>query len=58
MHGLQLREHLVRSGEAQPSMGAVEAVLLGEPFDDPDPDPGLSMNIDHYLYGAAKRRQQ
>jgi hypothetical protein len=50
-----LQEYLARSGSAQPSEEALEAVLLGEPFDDPDPDPRLSVDVDHYLYGAARR---
>jgi len=38
----------------QPDDDAVEKVLLGEPFDDPEPDPRLSIDIDHYLYGASR----
>lgn len=50
-----LREYLARSGEVQPTADAVDEILLSAPFVDPDPDPGLSVNVDHYLYGAAKR---
>ena len=53
-----LREYLARSGDVQPSTEAVDEVLLGEPFDDPDPDPDLSANVDHYLYGAPRRRRR
>jgi hypothetical protein len=50
-----LREYLARSGDVQPSPEEIDQVLLAEPFHDPDPDPGLSVNVDHYLYGAARR---
>jgi hypothetical protein len=50
-----LAEHLARIGGVQPSAGAVDDVLLATPFDDPTPDPALSSNVDHYLYGAARR---
>ncbi len=50
-----LAEYLARSGSVQPSAEALDEVLLAAPFDDPDPDPELSLNIDHYLYGAARR---
>ncbi len=53
-----LREYLARSGGVQPSPETVDEVLLAEPFDDPDPDPGLSSNVDHYLYGAARRSRR
>ena len=53
-----LSEYLARSGDVQPSADAVEEILLGEPFDDPDPDPGLSANVDHYLYGARRRTRR
>jgi hypothetical protein len=33
-------------------------VLLGEPFEDPDPDPHLSKDVDHYLYGALRRSRR
>ena len=48
------RESLARIGATLPSWQAVEEVLLSEPFDDPDPDPYLSADIDHYLYGAKR----
>lgn len=50
-----LGEYLTRSGGVQPSAEAIDEVLLAEPFDDPDPNPDLSSNVDHYLYGAARR---
>ena len=53
-----LREYLARSGSVQPSAEAVDEILLAEPFDDPDPDPELSSNVDHYLYGAARRSRR
>jgi hypothetical protein len=53
-----LREYLARSGSTQPSADAVDRVLLSEPFDDPGPDPGLSVNVDHYLYGAPRRSRR
>ena len=53
-----LGEYLARSGSVQPSAEAIDEVLLAEPFDDPDPDPELSSNVDHYLYGAARRSRR
>ncbi len=53
-----LGEYLARSGGVQPSPEAIDEVLLAEPFDDPDPDPELSTNVDHYLYGAARRSRR
>jgi hypothetical protein len=53
-----LREYLERSGEVQPAPEAIDEVLLAEPFDDPDPDPKLSVDVDHYLYGAARRSRR
>lgn len=53
-----VREYLARSGEVQPASDAIDEVLLAEPFDDPEPDPGLSVNVDHYLYGAVKRSRR
>lgn len=50
-----LGEYLARAGSVQPSAEAVEAVLFSEPFDDPDPDPRISIDVDHYLYGAPRR---
>lgn len=38
-----------------PSNEAIEGVLLAEPFDDPEPDPELPTDVDHYLYGAPRR---
>ena len=53
-----LAEYLARSGAVQPSHEAIDEVLLATPFEDPDPDPLLSLNIDHYLYGAARRARR
>ena len=50
-----LAEYLARAGTAQPASDAIEAVLLAEPFDDPTPDRALSVDVDHYLYGAPRR---
>lgn len=50
-----LGEYLARAGGVQPAAEAVEAVLFSEPFDDPDPDPRISIDVDHYLYGAPRR---
>ena len=50
-----LGEYLARAGRVQPSPEAIDEVLLVEPFEDPDPDHELSMNVDHYLYGAPRR---
>jgi hypothetical protein len=33
-------------------------VLLAEPFVDPAPDPALSVDVDHHLYGAARRSRK
>jgi hypothetical protein len=53
-----LTEYLARTGTAQPSPGALQEVLLGDAFDDPDPDPRLSVDVDFYLYGAPRRTRQ
>jgi len=53
-----LSEYLVRTGGVEPSEGAVDEILLGAPFDDPEPDPGLSVDVDHYLYGAPRRTRR
>ena len=53
-----LGEYLARSGGVQPSADAVDDVLLAAPFDDPEPDVELSSNVDHYLYGAARRTRR
>jgi len=53
-----LREYLARSRRVQPSAEAIDEVLLRDPFDDPRPDPDLSVNVDHYLYGAARRSRR
>ena len=53
-----LRDYLLRSGGIEPSQEAIDEVLLAEPFDDRDPDPELSTNVDHYLYGAARRSRR
>lgn len=53
-----LREYLARPGGAEASAEAVDEVLLAEPFEDPRPDPELSTDADHYLYGAARRSKR
>jgi predicted nuclease of predicted toxin-antitoxin system len=50
-----LSDYLVRTGGVEPSETAVDEVLLGSPFDDAAPDPRLSVDVDHYLYGASRR---
>jgi hypothetical protein len=50
-----LAEYLARSGGVEPAAEAVEEILLGPPFEDPEPDPRLSADVDHYLYGAPRR---
>lgn len=50
-----LTEYLARTGTAQPVPDAVHGVLLDDAFDDPDPDPNLSTDVDFYLYGAPRR---
>lgn len=51
-----LADYLARSGSTHPAPGAIREILLAEPFDDPAPDPALSVDVDHYLYGARRRR--
>jgi hypothetical protein len=53
-----LQEHLARSGGVDPVEEAVDDILLAEPFDDPDPDPHLSADVDHYLYGSPRRSRR
>ena len=53
-----LNEYLARTGGVEPSAEAVDEVLLSEPFDDPEPDPKLSIDADHYLYGAPRRSRR
>jgi hypothetical protein len=53
-----LSEYLARSGSVQPSDEAVTEILLARPFDDPKPDPTLSTDVDHYLYGAQRRSRR
>ena len=53
-----LSEYLARSGGVEPAADAVEEVLLQEPFVDPEPDPHLSTDVDHYLYGAPRRSRR
>jgi hypothetical protein len=53
-----LTDYLARSGEVQSSPEAIDEVLLAAPFDDPHLDPELSVNVDHYLYGAARRSRR
>jgi hypothetical protein len=53
-----LVEYLARTGTAQPTAEAIREVLLGQAFDDPHPDPHLSVDADFYLYGAKRRSRQ
>jgi len=53
-----LSEYLARSGGVEPVADAVEEVLLRTPFEDPEPDPHLSIDVDHYLYGAPRRSRR
>jgi hypothetical protein len=53
-----LVEYLARTGTAQAAPEAVRDVLLGEAFDDPQADPKLSVDVDFYLYGAARRSRR
>jgi hypothetical protein len=53
-----LAEYLARSGGAQPAPGAIRAVLLAKPFNDPTPDSTFSVDVDHYLYGAPRRSKR
>jgi hypothetical protein len=50
-----LSEYLARAGGVEPSAEAVEEILVADPFDDPKPDRRLSVDVDHYLYGAPRR---
>jgi hypothetical protein len=53
-----VRDYLARSGGVEASPDAIDEVLLADPFVDPDPDPALSVDVDHYLYGAARRSRR
>jgi hypothetical protein len=50
-----LTEYLTRTGTTPPTPAAVQGVLLGQPYDDPNPDRRLSVDVDFYLYGARRR---
>jgi hypothetical protein len=50
-----LVEYLARTGTAQPVPEVLQKVLLGEAFDDPEPDRHLSVDVDFYLYGTPRR---
>jgi len=49
-----LSEYLARPRGVEPTADAVEEVLLRAPFEDPEPDAHLSIDVDHYLYGAPR----
>ncbi len=53
-----LSEYLARAGDGSPSDEAIEEVLLADPYDDPAPDASLSVDADHYLYGARRRSRK
>jgi hypothetical protein len=50
-----LADYLGKAGTGAPGSDDVETVLLADPFDDPHPDPQLSLDADHHLYGARRR---
>jgi hypothetical protein len=52
-----LIDYLGRVG-GEASDDAIERELLDDPYDDPVPDPRLSVDVDHYLYGAARRSKR
>ena len=52
-----LTDYLARTGAA-PSSDSIEGVLLTDAFEDSDPDPHLSRDVDHYLYGAPRRARR
>jgi hypothetical protein len=53
-----LGEYLARTGDSLPQDDAIDDVLLAEAFDDPAADPALSIDVDHYLYGAPRRSKR
>ena len=58
MHRTELADYLARAADFQPSRDAIDEVVLAAPFDEPDADPLLSVDVDHYLYGAARRSRR
>jgi len=55
MHPKEVRLPRDLHRRVQPTPEAVDEILLGEPFDDPEPDPRLAIDVDHYLYGVRRR---
>ena len=53
-----LAEYLARAGNAQPAPDAIEDVLLAAPYHDPAPERTLSVDVDHFLYGAPRRSRR
>lgn len=53
-----LAQYLERTARAVPSPEAIDSVLLAAPFDDPNADPRLSVDVDFYLYGAPRKSEQ
>jgi len=53
-----LREYLARSGATKPTADAIEELLLRNPFEDPDPDRRLSVDVEKHLYLAPRRRRR
>jgi hypothetical protein len=53
-----LAEYLARSGGVEPTEEALEEILLGQPFEDPRPEPRLASDVDHYLYGTPRRSRR
>ncbi len=47
-----LADYLARSA---PEADAIESFLLADAYDDPHPEPNLSIDVDHHLYGAQRR---
>ena len=53
-----LAQYLDRTSLAVPSPEAIDRILLAAPFDDPDADPRLSVDVDFYLYGAPRKSER
>lgn len=51
-----LAQYLESTARAVPSPEAIDR-LLAAPFDDPEADPRLSVDVDFYLYGAPRKSE-